>query len=64
METEEVEKLQPVGPAFNADSAFAMTKAQCDFGPRDMNSAAHDRCADWDCRQVQAVWLHGADAEG
>ena len=47
METEEVEKLQPVGPAFNADSAFAMTKAQCDFGPRDMNSAAHDRCADW-----------------
>lgn len=37
MAVEEVVKLQPAGPAFNADSAYAMTKAQCNFGPRDMN---------------------------
>lgn len=37
-ETDEIEKVNPVGPAFNADSAYAFTKAQCDFGPRDMNS--------------------------
>lgn len=35
------------GPQFNADSAYAFTAAQCQFGPRTMNSAAHDRCAEW-----------------
>ncbi len=43
--TEEV--LQPVGPAFMADSAMAYCKAQCDFGPRTMNSKAHDLCEEW-----------------
>ncbi len=38
---------QPVGPTFNADSAFAFCQAQCDFGPRTMNSEAHERCAQW-----------------
>lgn len=37
----------PVGPAFNADSAFAFCEEQCAFGPRTMNSEAHDRCAAW-----------------
>lgn len=46
-QTDEVEKLNPVGPAFNADSAYAFTQAQCDFGPRDMNSAGHEKCAEW-----------------
>ena len=32
---------------FNADSAYAFCAAQCDFGPRTMNSEAHERCADW-----------------
>ncbi|MBP8757271.1 MAG: M28 family peptidase [Prevotella sp.] len=45
--TEEVEKMQPVGPSFNADSAYSYTKAQCDFGTRDMNSEGHERCAEW-----------------
>lgn len=40
-------QIQPVGPAFNADSAYLFTKAQCDFGPRDMNSPGHERCAEW-----------------
>ena len=46
-ETEEVAKVNPVGPSFNADSAYAFTKAQCDFGPRDMNTRGHDLCGEW-----------------
>ena len=47
-DTDEVNaKLLPVGPAFNADSAMAFCQAQCDFGPRTMNSEAHERCAQW-----------------
>ena len=46
-ETEEVAKVNPVGPSLNADSAYAFTKAQCDFGPRDMNSRGHDLCGEW-----------------
>lgn len=46
-DTEEVEKVQPVGPSFNADSAFTYCAAQCEFGPRTMNSEAHEKCADW-----------------
>ena len=46
-ETEEVAKVNPVGPSFNADSAYAFTKAQCNFGPRDMNSRGHDLCGEW-----------------
>lgn len=43
--------LQPaavaVGPEFNADSAYAFCEKQCEFGPRTMNSEAHDKCARW-----------------
>ena len=35
------------GPQFNADSAYAFCAAQCDFGPRTMNSEAHEKCAEW-----------------
>ena len=38
---------QPAGPTFSADSAYAYCKAQCDFGPRLMNTKAHDDCRDW-----------------
>lgn len=38
---------QPVGPAFNADSALWFCQQQCNFGPRTMNSAAHDSCGAW-----------------
>lgn len=37
----------PTGPDFNADSAYSFCKAQCDFGPRTMNSAAHEECGRW-----------------
>lgn len=46
-EVEEAEKLNPVGPTFNADSALAFCEAQCDFGPRIMNSEAHEKCGEW-----------------
>lgn len=46
-EIDEVEKADPVGPVFNADSAYAFTKAQCDFGLRNMNSRGHDLCGEW-----------------
>ena len=69
-EIDEVEKADPVGPVFNADSAYAFTKAQCDFGPRNMNSRGHDLCGEWivnkfreyDCKvTTQRVNLTGYD---
>ncbi len=36
---------QPVAPGFNADSAYTYVAEQCAFGPRVMNTAAHDSCA-------------------
>ena len=39
--------IQPAGPAFCADSAFAFCEAQCKFGPRTMNSQAHEDCGAW-----------------
>ncbi len=41
------EKLDPKEPAFNADSAYQFVAAQCDFGPRAMNTAGHEACARW-----------------
>lgn len=38
---------QPVGPTFSADSAYLFCQQQCDFGPRTMNSEAHERCGEW-----------------
>lgn len=43
----EADTAVPAGPAFNADSAYAFCAEQCAFGPRTMNSEAHDRCAEW-----------------
>ena len=51
--TNDISSLTPVGPAFVADSAFAFCQAQCDFGPRTMNSEAHDQCAQWIVKKFQ-----------
>ena len=48
---------QPVGPAFNADSAYLFCQQQCDFGPRTMNSKAHDDCEQWIIRKFQSYGL-------
>ena len=42
-----------VGPQFQADSAYAFCAAQCAFGPRTMNSSAHDDCCAWIKRQFE-----------
>lgn len=46
-EAEEAEKVSPVGPSFNADSAWSYLSAQCEFGARTMNSSAHEQCLRW-----------------
>ncbi len=43
--SEQVEEA--VGPQFVADSAFLYCQQQCDFGPRTMNSEAHEQCGTW-----------------
>ncbi len=48
---------EPVGPAFCADSAYAFCEQQCAFGPRIMNSEAHDRCASWIANKFQRYGL-------
>ena len=45
--TEQAVQATPVGPAFIADSAYRFCEQQCEFGPRIMNSEAHERCAQW-----------------
>jgi Zn-dependent M28 family amino/carboxypeptidase len=40
-------KKEVVVPVFNADSALAYVKAQCDFGPRTPGTKAHTECASW-----------------
>lgn len=36
-----------LGPDFSADSAWQWCQEQCAFGPRTMNSTAHEQCKDW-----------------
>lgn len=45
--TQENVAYQRTSPEFCADSAFAYIAGQCSFGPRTMNSEAHDACGDW-----------------
>ena len=45
--TDTAATAKPAGPRFDADSAYSYTAAQCQFGPRTMNSAAHEACRKW-----------------
>lgn len=47
----------PAGPSFCADSAYAFCAAQCAFGPRTMNSAAHDSCGQWIAAKFRSFGL-------
>lgn len=49
--------MTPVGPVFSADSAYQFCERQCAFGPRVMNSDAHDACGRWIQRQFAAYGL-------
>lgn len=45
---------EPVGPTFNEDSAYAFCQQQCNFGPRAMNTPAHEQCKDWIIEKFRA----------
>jgi len=64
----QVEQQPIVNIQFNADSAYQFCAAQCDFGPRTMNSEAHERCAQWISQKFQQygynVELQKADLKG
>ena len=53
---------------FNADSAYAFCAAQCSYGPRIMNSEAHERCGEWIKQKFEQygyqVELQKADLKG
>ena len=49
----EVVEVKPAGPVFEADSALAFCYAQCAFGPRTMNSEAHERCGEWIAKKFE-----------
>ena len=48
---------QQVGPTFSADSAYAFCQRQCDFGPRTMNSEAHEKCGQWIAQKFASYGL-------
>ena len=56
------------GPVFNEDSAWAFCAEQCAFGPRTMNSVAHDSCGEWIKEKFQqyglSVTVQKADLRG
>ncbi len=43
----QVSEQPAVSIQFNADSAYAFCAQQCAFGPRIMNSKAHEQCGQW-----------------
>jgi len=55
--TSDVQTSAPVDVSFDADSAFAFCQAQCDFGPRTMNSEAHEQCGQWIAKKFQDYGL-------
>ena len=48
-----LEAYEAQAPTFSEDSAYAYIAAQCQFGPRTMNSAAHDSCGNWVTRKFE-----------
>ncbi len=51
------QKATPVAVTFNADSAYAFCEQQCQFGPRVMNSEAHELCGQWIARKFRSYGL-------
>ena len=47
----------PVAIQFSADSAYAFCQQQCDFGPRTMNSEAHEQCGQWIVEKFQSFGM-------
>lgn len=62
------EEQPVVNIQFDADSAYAFCAAQCQFGPRVMNSEAHEQCGQWIKQQFEKygyqVEMQQADLKG
>jgi len=56
-ETKAKTATEQVGPIFSADSAYAFCQRQCDFGPRTMNSEAHEKCGQWIAQKFASYGL-------
>lgn len=56
-EQQVAESQEPIGPTFLADSALLYCQQQCDFGPRTMNSEAHERCGEWIAEKFEAFGM-------
>ncbi|MBQ7419842.1 MAG: M28 family peptidase [Prevotella sp.] len=49
----QAEQQPVVSIQFDADSAYQFCAAQCQFGPRTMNSEAHEQCGRWIAQKFQ-----------
>ena len=62
------EDQKAVSVMFSADSAYAFCAAQCQYGPRTMNSEAHEKCGQWIVEKFRQygceVELQKADLKG
>ena len=62
------EEQKAVSVMFSADSAYAFCAAQCQYGPRTMNSEAHEKCGQWIAEKFRQygcdVELQKADLKG
>lgn len=62
------EDQKAVNVMFSADSAYAFCAAQCQYGPRTMNSEAHEKCGEWIAEKFRQygceVELQRADLKG
>ena len=62
------DEQQEVSIQFSADSAYAFCAAQCSYGPRTMNSEAHEKCGLWIAEKFRQygcdVELQKADLKG
>jgi hypothetical protein len=62
------EDQKAVNVMFSADSAYAFCAAQCQYGPRTMNSEAHEKCGQWIVEKFRQygceVELQKADLKG
>lgn len=54
------DSIKLISPDFSADSAYAYTKKQVDFGPRIPGSKAHAACAEWLVAKLKSF---GADVQ-
>lgn len=52
---ESASKYEQQSPMFDADSAMQFVADQCAFGPRVINSAAHDSCANYLANQFERL---------